>query len=495
MGIGDRNWRSYRTEAYEGHPIMGNIHEGLTEKLNIYSPMWGWYVSCNPGASCTRNQTKIDRWPTTAFGGWGNQNMNYNHKLVFGTSEVHFKNLFYGYNWNWGGYNRSDFSIYSNDVAGYLRQGGNPPVFGPRSETYGPKLHNGLPDLSGSSVVEPLAINGIVLHQKSWLVGNVRKTFAIEDIKIVGSLSPITSAAPEERYIVSKVDRGLNHYYQSKNSASPTLYLKRGQSYRFNILRSVGKKFYVYENESRTKIWNHRSLTNNGIDSGSMVFDVPLDFPEGLYYGAEGTSTGTIIIPKGKPIVAGEGIQITEASNSLSISATGDSGTADAVTGAKTLGTLGGGEVSLLGGISDSEVNFKKIVAGTNITLESDSQSVVINSAGGGTSSAGITGASNLLGDGAFAILDKVSTNNPLGIIEAKSIKGGEGIRITESDDKKSAVILATGLNRFITDAENVGSKNTLLLPVTDQTIKVKTIDSSTTAGFLSMLALTLVIA
>lgn len=453
---------SYQQSSCQKEPkgvrIIGSVHEGLTDSIEAYSRTSGLphEPGRNAGAGYTRLRKKMEQWPLTEFGGWGNMNFKASHNLVFGTDKLYFRNLFRGYEWNWFNYK------------------GN---YGPRSETHGPQIHNGAPDLEFGSVVEPLALNGIVIHPHQ-LHSFYYKPFAIEDIKIVASSSPISLDSKEPRYVVSKVDRDLSYFYDSKKSNSATLYLKRGQSYRFNISRSVGSKFYIYENSSKTKIWSHKSLTVNGIDSGSMVFDVPLDCPEVLYYGAEGTEVGSIIIPKGRPLVAGEGIQITEGSSSLSISATGDSGTADAVTGAKTLGTLGGGEASLLGGISDSEVNFKKIVAGTNITLDSDSQSVVINSAGGGTSTAGITGASNLLGDGAFAMLNKVSTNNPLGIIEAKSIKGGEGIRVTESNDKKSALILATGLNRFITGAENAGSKNTLLLPVTDQTIKVKTIEA-----------------
>lgn len=80
-----------------------------------------------------------------------------------------------------------------------------------------------------------------------------------------------------------------------------------------------------------------------------------------------------------KSLVAGSNISITSAANTLTIASTGGSGESNT---ASNLGT-GTGLFSAKSGI---DLRFKSLVAGTNVTLSSDANTVTINAAGGGSS-------------------------------------------------------------------------------------------------------------
>lgn len=68
------------------------------------------------------------------------------------------------------------------------------------------------------------------------------------------------------------------------DAEDPSLVLKRGETYTFNI-STPGHPFYITTVQS-TNIANayDDGVTNNGTESGTIVFQVPSDAPDTLYY-------------------------------------------------------------------------------------------------------------------------------------------------------------------------------------------------------------------
>jgi hypothetical protein len=118
-----------------------------------------------------------------------------------------------------------------------------------------------------------------------------------------------------------------------------------------------------------------------------------------------------------KSLIAGENVSIVSDGDSLTISATDAIG----VEGATNLGT-GEGLFSVREG---SNLEFKSLVAGTNISLSSDADSITISATGVGENNT----ASNIgLGQGLFA--QKVGVD-----LEFKSLIGDEFIEISSDED------------------------------------------------------------
>lgn len=68
---------------------------------------------------------------------------------------------------------------------------------------------------------------------------------------------------------------------QSKN---PTLTLKRGETYEFNV-KAFGHPFYIKTEKTRGKENAYESgVTNNGANESMLIFTVPMDAPDVLYY-------------------------------------------------------------------------------------------------------------------------------------------------------------------------------------------------------------------
>jgi alpha-tubulin suppressor-like RCC1 family protein len=80
--------------------------------------------------------------------------------------------------------------------------------------------------------------------------------------------------------------------------ANPPLNLQRGLTYTLNI-NSTGHPFWIKTAQvTGTGSAYNKGVTNNGIDSGTITFQVPLDAPDTLYYICQfhGTMTGVINI-------------------------------------------------------------------------------------------------------------------------------------------------------------------------------------------------------
>ncbi len=89
--------------------------------------------------------------------------------------------------------------------------------------------------------------------------------------------------------------------YTINSSSNPTLTLKRGGTYTFNVSAS-GHPFWIKTAQvTGTNDAYNTGVTNNGTQSGTITFTVPNDAPSTLYYICQihGTMTGTINIVNG----------------------------------------------------------------------------------------------------------------------------------------------------------------------------------------------------
>lgn len=89
--------------------------------------------------------------------------------------------------------------------------------------------------------------------------------------------------------------------YTINSSSNPTLTLKRGGTYTFNVSAS-GHPFWIktFQTTGTEDAYN-TGVTNNGTDSGTITFTVPDDAPSTLYYICQihGVMSGTINVVSG----------------------------------------------------------------------------------------------------------------------------------------------------------------------------------------------------
>ena len=126
----------------------------------------------------------------------------------------------------------------------------------------------------------------------------------------------------------------------------------------------------------------------SGISGGSgsgITFFSNLGAGSGIASGVDGT-TGYF-----KTLVGGTNLQITGDDESLYFNVTGLSGdgSGSGITGVESLGAGS----ALASGVSGSDLYLKSLVAGTNISLSSDDNTITINAAGGGGGGGGETSA------------------------------------------------------------------------------------------------------
>jgi hypothetical protein len=98
---------------------------------------------------------------------------------------------------------------------------------------------------------------------------------------------------------------------------NPTLTLIRGNYYQFSI-NATGHPFWIQTTSGGYNAGNvyNTGITNNGTQSGSLIFQVPLSAPDTLYYYCQFHSSmgGTINIVNPGPSVSSEGIKIVSGS-------------------------------------------------------------------------------------------------------------------------------------------------------------------------------------
>lgn len=100
----------------------------------------------------------------------------------------------------------------------------------------------------------------------------------------------------------------------TSNSSNPTLYLNRGELYKFNV-NANGHPFYINTaNTTGTSSQYAVGITGNGTEVGEVSFRVPMDAPSRLHYncGLHSSMGGAIII--------GSGLDFNVGANSLSTS-------------------------------------------------------------------------------------------------------------------------------------------------------------------------------
>jgi hypothetical protein len=118
------------------------------------------------------------------------------------------------------------------------------------------------------------------------------------------------------------------------------------------------------------------------------------------------------------------------------------------VNGATNLGTGEGIYTSL----SAQKIQLKSLSGGTNVTLSSDGTTITINASGG--ASGGITGATNL-GTGAGIYVNTVNSN-----LQFKSLSGGSNVTITPNGNYITISALGGGTGTTITTYETSATGN-----------------------------------
>lgn len=93
----------------------------------------------------------------------------------------------------------------------------------------------------------------------------------------------------KEPIAIYTVDAVTNKDYEIKGtgltkSENPTLTLKRGETYKF-IVKAYGHPFYIKTEKITGKISAYNEgVTNNGANEDTLMFSVPNDAPDLLYY-------------------------------------------------------------------------------------------------------------------------------------------------------------------------------------------------------------------
>jgi len=121
------------------------------------------------------------------------------------------------------------------------------------------------------------------------------------------------SYSPKKTFYVSASGSSAYQFYGagtgadfSQANSNPTLYLTRGETYSFNII-AAGHPFYINTNNA-TGTGNQfaNGVIGQGTQVGELVFTVPMNAPNKLYYNCQYHSSmnGTIYIPNEQDIDA-----------------------------------------------------------------------------------------------------------------------------------------------------------------------------------------------
>ncbi len=175
-----------------------------------------------------------------------------------------------------------------------------------------------------------------------------------------------------------------------------------------------------------------------------------------------------------KSLIGGTNLQILGDENSLTLNVTGISGSSSSgITGATNLG----GGSGLVSGISNDDLQIKSLVGGTNLQITGDSESLYLNVTGiSGGDGSGIGGATNVgVGSG---LISGVSDDD----IKVKSLFGGTNLQITGDDQTLFLNVtgISGGSTTGITGATNLGAGSGLISGVTDNDLQVKSLVGGT---------------
>lgn len=156
--------------------------------------------------------------------------------------------------------------------------------------------------------VAPSANASIVIRElPGALQGDIGYTGSQGILGYLGSTGYTGSASTTPGYSGSQGVPGGVYYSVTNNgtatftingATNPTLTLARGYTYYFTV-NSPGYNFYI-KTTNIIDVLNlyNTGVTNNGIDSGTITFTVPLDAPSNLYYiSTTGTNmSGNIVV-------------------------------------------------------------------------------------------------------------------------------------------------------------------------------------------------------
>ena len=67
------------------------------------------------------------------------------------------------------------------------------------------------------------------------------------------------------------------------DAVQPVLYLQRGTTYNFNM-STTGHPLEIREESEGVRVAYQTGVTNNGVDSGTIIFTPTMDAPATLYY-------------------------------------------------------------------------------------------------------------------------------------------------------------------------------------------------------------------
>lgn len=121
-----------------------------------------------------------------------------------------------------------------------------------------------------------------------------------------------------------------------------------------------------------------------------------------------------------KSLTAGSGISLSSDANTITISSPGGTGEAN------TSSNLGAGE-GLASAKSGLDLPFKSLVAGTNVSLTSDANTVTINATGGGS---GETNTASNVGAGSQVFKQKSGVD-----LEMRTLTAGSNVTLTQNAD------------------------------------------------------------
>lgn len=108
--------------------------------------------------------------------------------------------------------------------------------------------------------------------------------------------------APDTTLVFDVTNNGASSYvfnnYELENAENPTITLRRGESYTFTI-DAPGHPFIIkiVKSASTADSYNE-GITNNGVATGTITFEVTEDTPDTLFYSCEfhSSMSGNIII-------------------------------------------------------------------------------------------------------------------------------------------------------------------------------------------------------
>jgi hypothetical protein len=263
-----------------------------------------------------------------------------------------------------------------------------------------------------------------LFHDKNADILNFKSIKAGANIQLDADATSIT---------INAVGAGTGSINDGINLGTGLVQLFAGKS--FDILQF--KTFQAGTNITLTEVSN--TITVSSVSEVSNAANLGST-------GSRVFSTKSSGVLQFRRLIAGSGVSLVENTNDITITSTGGGGGGGAI---NTAANLGAGNILYASTSPADTLNFKSLVAGTNVSITNDSNTVTINS------TSDVTNASNL-GTGYGLFTSKLS-----GLLQLKGLKAGTGISI--ASDSTSLTITSTAVGGgLINTAANLGAGNVL---------------------------------